>query len=64
MAGIVNDEAIVNVRAVQKSLNEMSRNEWIEFIRASGDPRGGASRPATPTRPIYRGVHRRPRKTS
>jgi serine/threonine-protein kinase len=32
-------EAIVNVRAVQKSLNEMSRNERIEFIRASGDPR-------------------------
>ena len=25
--------------AVQKSLNEMSRNERIEFIRASGDPR-------------------------
>ena len=32
-------EAVVNVRAVQKSLNEMSRNERIEFIRASGDPR-------------------------
>ena len=34
-------EAVVNVKAVQKSLNEMSRNERIEFIRASGDPRVG-----------------------
>ena len=32
-------EAVVNLKAVQKSLNEMSRNERIEFIRASGDPR-------------------------
>ncbi len=32
-------EAVVNVKAVQKSLNEMSRNERIELIRASGDPR-------------------------
>ncbi len=32
-------EAVVNVKAVQKSLNEMSRNERIDFIRASGDPR-------------------------
>jgi serine/threonine-protein kinase len=32
-------EAVVNVKAVQKSLNEMSRNERVEFIRASGDPR-------------------------
>jgi serine/threonine protein kinase len=32
-------EAVVNVRAVQKSLNEMSRNERVELIRASGDPR-------------------------
>ena len=32
-------EAVVNVQAVQKSLNEMSRNERIQFIRASGDPR-------------------------
>jgi tRNA A-37 threonylcarbamoyl transferase component Bud32 len=34
-------EAVVDVKAVQKSLNEMSRNERIEFIRASGDPRVG-----------------------
>ena len=34
-------EAVVNVKAVQKSLNEMSRNERIQFIRASGDPRVG-----------------------
>jgi serine/threonine-protein kinase len=32
-------EAVVNVKAVQKSLNEMSRDERIDFIRASGDPR-------------------------
>ena len=32
-------EAVVNVKAVQKSLNEMSRNERIDFIRAGGDPR-------------------------
>ncbi len=34
-------EAVVNVKAVQQSLNEMSRNERIDFIRASGDPRVG-----------------------
>ncbi|HVF63932.1 MAG TPA: serine/threonine-protein kinase [Casimicrobiaceae bacterium] len=32
-------EAVVNVRAVQKSLNEMTRNERIDIIRAKGDPR-------------------------
>ncbi|MCC6195607.1 MAG: serine/threonine protein kinase, partial [Burkholderiales bacterium] len=32
-------EAVVNVKAVQKSLNEMSRNERVQFIRASGDPK-------------------------
>ena len=32
-------EAVVNVKAVQKSLNQMSRDERIEFIRASGDPK-------------------------
>ncbi|HSS71460.1 MAG TPA: serine/threonine-protein kinase [Casimicrobiaceae bacterium] len=32
-------EAVVNVKAVQKSLNQMSREERIEFIRASGDPK-------------------------
>ncbi|HXX85526.1 MAG TPA: serine/threonine-protein kinase [Casimicrobiaceae bacterium] len=32
-------EAVVNVKAVQKSLNEMSRADRIEFIRASGDPK-------------------------
>ncbi|MFO1324310.1 MAG: serine/threonine-protein kinase [Burkholderiales bacterium] len=37
----ITTEAVVNVKAVQKSLNEMSRNERIEFIRASGDPRVG-----------------------
>ena len=31
--------ALVNVKAVQKSLNQMSRDERVEFIRASGDPR-------------------------
>ena len=32
-------QAVVNVRALQKSLNQMSRDERIEFIRASGDPK-------------------------
>jgi serine/threonine-protein kinase len=32
-------QAVVNVRAVQKSLNRMSRDERIELIRASGDPK-------------------------
>lgn len=51
-------EAVVNVKAVQKSLNDMSRNERIEFIRASGDPRVAvrvttrdADQPAAPPRP-------------
>ena len=35
----VSTEAVVDVKAVQKSLNQMSRDERIEFIRASGDPR-------------------------
>jgi serine/threonine-protein kinase len=35
----VTTEAVVDVRAVQKSLNQMSRDERIEFIRASGDPK-------------------------
>jgi len=35
----VTTEAVVDVKAVQKSLNQMSRDERIEFIRASGDPR-------------------------
>ena len=32
-------QAVVNVRALQKSLNQMSRDERVEFIRASGDPK-------------------------
>jgi len=35
----ITTEAIVDVKAVQKSLNDMSRDERIDFIRASGDPR-------------------------
>jgi len=35
----VTTDAIVNVKALQKSLNEMSRDERIEIIRASGDPK-------------------------
>ncbi len=31
--------AVVNVRDVQKSLNELSREERVEFIRNKGDPR-------------------------
>jgi len=32
-------EAVVDVKAVQTSLNEMSRKERIQLIRAGGDPR-------------------------
>jgi serine/threonine-protein kinase len=32
-------EAVVDVKAVQKSLNEMTRKERIQLIRAGGDPR-------------------------
>jgi eukaryotic-like serine/threonine-protein kinase len=35
----ITTEAVVNVRAVQKSLNQMSRDERIDFIRTNGDPR-------------------------
>ncbi len=35
----ITTEAVVNVKAVQKSLNDMSRDERIDFIRASGDPK-------------------------
>jgi predicted Ser/Thr protein kinase/flagellar basal body-associated protein FliL len=32
-------KAVVNVKALQKSLNQMSREERIEFIRTNGDPK-------------------------
>jgi len=32
-------EAVVNIKALQKSLNQMSRDERVELIRASGDPK-------------------------
>jgi eukaryotic-like serine/threonine-protein kinase len=32
-------QAVVNMRALQKSLNDMSREERVEFIRAGGDPK-------------------------
>ncbi len=32
-------KGVVDVRALQKSLNQMSRDERVELIRASGDPR-------------------------
>jgi serine/threonine-protein kinase len=32
-------EGVVNVKAMQKSLNEMTRAERLDVIRASGDPR-------------------------
>jgi serine/threonine-protein kinase len=35
----ITTEAVVNVRAVQKSLNQMSRDERIELIRANGNPK-------------------------
>jgi serine/threonine-protein kinase len=51
-------QAVVNVKAVQKSLNEMSRDERIELIRAKGDPKVSvriaavdADQPGAPTMP-------------
>jgi eukaryotic-like serine/threonine-protein kinase len=35
----VTTEAVVNVKALQKSLNQMTRDERVEMIRASGDPK-------------------------
>jgi serine/threonine-protein kinase len=35
----ITTQAVVNVRAVQKSLNQMSRDERIELIRANGNPK-------------------------
>ena len=35
----ITTEAVVDVKAVQKSLNQMSRDERVELIRASGNPR-------------------------
>jgi serine/threonine-protein kinase len=35
----VTTQAVVKVRDVQKSLNQMSREERVEFIRNSGDPK-------------------------
>ena len=32
-------QAVVNVKAVQQSLNQLSRDERIDLIRANGDPR-------------------------
>ncbi|HET7033354.1 MAG TPA: serine/threonine protein kinase, partial [Casimicrobiaceae bacterium] len=32
-------QAVVNVRALQKTLNQMSRDERIQLIRAGGDPK-------------------------
>ena len=51
-------EAVVNVKEVQKSLNQMTRDERIQLIRASGNPRIAlriavydADRPDAPPRP-------------
>lgn len=53
----VTTEALVNVKAVQKSLNEMTRKDRVQLIRASGDPRialrvqvHDADRPDAPVR--------------
>ena len=35
---------VVDVRALQKSLNQASRDQRIELIRAKGDPKFGAHR--------------------
>ena len=54
----VTTEAVVDVKAVQKSLNQMSRDERIEFIRGSGDPKVSvhinahdADQPGAPAQP-------------
>jgi serine/threonine-protein kinase len=51
-------QAVVDVRAVQKSLNQLSRAERIDLIRAGGDPKisvqitvRDADRPDAPPRP-------------
>ena len=51
-------QAVVDVRAVQKSLNQLSRAERIDLIRAGGDPKisvqisaRDADRPDVPPRP-------------
>ena len=35
----ITTQGVVNVKAVQKSLNQMSRDDRVEFIRANGDPK-------------------------
>ncbi len=35
----ITTQGVVNVKAIQKSLNQMSRDERIDFIRASGNPK-------------------------
>ena len=35
----ITTQAVVNVKAVQKSLNQMSREERVELIRANGNPK-------------------------
>src|SRR4029077_10869656 len=35
----ITTQSVVNVRAVQESLNRMSRDERVQLIRANGDPR-------------------------
>jgi len=51
-------QAVVNVKAVQKSLNQMSRDERVDLIRANGDPKVSvrigmrdADLPDTPAQP-------------
>ena len=51
-------EAVVDVKAVQKSLNEMTSRERLQIIRAGGDPRialrvavRDADQPSAPARP-------------
>jgi serine/threonine-protein kinase len=51
----ITTKAVVNVKALQKSLNQMSRDERIEFIRQNGDPKvavrvavGDADQPGAP----------------
>ena len=61
----VTTEAVVNVKALQKSLNQMTRDERIELIRASGDPKVSVQVPcATPISPTRRRSPPRSPRTS
>ena len=62
----VTTQAVVNVKAVRQSLDRMSRDERVQLIRASGDPRVAVriSRARRRTRRTRRRNPRRSPRTS